>query len=329
MKIVPLNGTDLHVSQLCYGTNMLGTTLDQQASNRMLDRFLELGGNFIDTARSYGDWVPDAPAGASERAIGAWLRGRPREGVVIATKGGQFDLRASERRSRSDPEEITRDLMESLDHLGIDTIDLYWVHRDDPAVPVGAIVDMLIDHVAAGRIRWFGASNWTGDRIAAAQAHARSRGHPGFVALQPFWGLARPNDAAASAQGYNLHYEGRFEALHAAGLPMIPYAGQSRGFFAKLDAGGEDGLTPGLAAMYLNDVNRARLRVARTLAARHGASVNDVALAYLLCQPHRTIPIVGARMPEQLGEAVRATSLVLTDEELAALARPDWVAAAD
>lgn len=320
MQRVTLENTDLRVSQLCYGTNMMGTAMDQAASSEMLDTFVALGGNFIDTARSYGDWVPTAPAGASERAIGAWLRNRQREDVVIATKGGQFDMRASERRSRCNPADITQDLAESLEHLGVEQIDLYWVHRDDTAVPVGEIMDMLIGQQAAGRIRWFGASNWTAERVTAAQSYAASVGHAGFAALQPFWGLARPDDAAATAQGYNLHYEGRFEELHKGGLPMIPYAGQSRGFFSKLAGGGEGALPAGLAAMYLSDVNRRRMLAVKQVAGRHAASINDVVLGYLVCQPRQTIPIVGARTPEQLRETVGATRLQLSADDLAELA---------
>lgn len=92
---VKLAKTDLSVSRLCYGTNMLGTAIDQAGANAILDKFAELGGNFIETARSYGDWIPDAPKGASERAIGAWLKGRNRADFVIATKGGFFDLRVA------------------------------------------------------------------------------------------------------------------------------------------------------------------------------------------------------------------------------------------
>lgn len=313
---VKLNNTDLQVSQLCYGTNMLGWMLDQDKSNAILDRFVELGGNFIDSARSYGDWDPSAPVGSSERAIGAWLKGRSRDGIVIATKGGHFDMRVGDYRNRVTPEDITKDLTESLEHLQIDTIDLYWVHMDNPEAPVGPIIDMLIGHQKAGRIRYFGASNWTPERIKAAQDYAKSVGHAGFVAVEPFWGLAKPNVEAAAAQGYNYHYEGLYEELHASGLPMIPYSGQSRGFFTKVDAAGEDALRDDLKAFYVNDTNRARLKVVQALAKRHGVSINEVVLAYLTSQPHQTIPIIGASSPEQLTESVKAVDLKLTPAEL-------------
>ncbi len=319
---VTIANTDLSVSQLCYGTNMLGTAVDQDRANAILDTFAEAGGNFIDSARMYGDWVPDIPAGASERAIGAWLKTRSREGIVIATKGGGVDMRAGDWRNRVTPEDIATDIGESLAHLGVATIDLYWLHADNPEAPVESLIDALIDHQAAGRIRYFGASNWTADRVRAANAYASSIGRQGFVAVQPFWGLAVPNKANAEAQGYQLHYEGNFEALHAGGMPIIPYAGQSGGYFAKLDEN-PDSLGDALKARYDNPVNVARLAAVRALAEEKGFSVNEIALAYLVNQPHQTIPIIGATRPEQIAESVKAVDVKLTPAELARLRGDD------
>jgi aryl-alcohol dehydrogenase-like predicted oxidoreductase len=313
-----LNNSDLSVSQLCYGTNMLGTAIDQGRANTILDRFAELGGNFIDTARSYGDWIPDVPAGPSERAIGAWLKRRNRADFVIATKGGLFDMRAGDWRNRCTPEDVAQDLSESLDHLGIDSIDLYWLHADNPEAPVQPIIDALLEHQTAGRIRYFGASNWAPNRIREANAYARSIGKQGFVALQPFWGLAAPDRPAAAAQGYQLYYEDGYEALHAEGLPIIPYAAQSGGYFTKL-AKGEDAVPEALKARYDNPVNAARFKAVQALAASHGVSINEIVLAYLISQPYQTVPIFGGSSPEQIEESVKAASLKLTPKELAQL----------
>jgi len=313
---VTLNETTLKVSQLCYGTNMLGTAIDQGHANEILDRFVDLGGNFIDTARGYGDWVPTAPKGASERAIGTWLKRRAREGIVIGTKGGMVDLRAGDWRNRVTPADIASDLNESLEHLQIDTIDLYWLHADNPGAPVGPIIDALIGHQQAKRIRYFGASNWSPQRIVEAQAYAAGLGHPGFVAVQPFWGLAKPNPEGAAAAGYGHYYDAGFPAIHESGLPMVPYAGQSRGYFTKVAAGGEDSLRDDLKAMYLNDTNRSRLKAVQAVAKRHGGTINEVVLAYLLSQPLQTIPVIGAGKPEQLTESVKAVGLKLSPAEL-------------
>ena len=313
---VKLNNTDLSVSRLCYGTNMLGWMLDQGKSNAILDTFAGLGGNFIDTARSYGDWIPDAPTGASERAVGAWLKTRNRDEFVIATKGGFFDMRVGDYRNRVTPDDISVDLGQSLDHLGVDRIDLYFLHTDNPESPVEPIIDALITHREAGRIRHFAASNWAADRIRAANAYAASIGKEGFVASETFWGLALPDVAAAAQQGYVHYYEGEYEDLHAAGLPIIAYAAQSGGYFSKLAAGpvGDQ-----LAARYANPANQRRLAVVQALAQKHGVSINEIVLSYLLSQPNQTIAIFGGSSPEQVIASAKADSLMLTSEELAAL----------
>lgn len=313
-----LNNTDLTVSQLCYGTNMLGWMLDQGASNAILDSFASHGGNFIDTARAYGDWSPDAPVGASERAVGEWLKTQNRDDLVIATKGGFFDMRVGDYRNRVTPEDISLDLSQSLDHLGIDSIDLYFVHTDNADAPVEPIIDALVEHQDAGRIRHIAASNWSAQRLQAANAYAASIGRAGFVASETFWGLAVPDVDAAGAQGYQHHYEGQYEDIHASGLPIIAYAAQSGGYFTKLEKGA-DAVGEQLTARYANPANAARFEAAKAIAADHGRTINEVVLAYLLNQPHQTIPIFGGSTVEQVEASLKAADLKLSPEELARL----------
>lgn len=313
---ITLPGTTLSVSRLCLGTNMFGTAVDQDRANGLLDTFVAFGGNFIDTARSYGDWIPDAPKGASERAVGTWLKTRSRDAVVIATKGAFFDLKKMDYQKRVTPADIAQDIEESLDHLQVTKIDLYWLHTDDDSQPVGPIIDALISHQKAGRIGYFGASNWLPARIAEAQAYARGIGHGGFAACQPFWGLAAPNREVAAVSGYGPYYEDGFQPLHAGGLTMVPYSAQSRGFFTKLKALGEDGLPDDLKAMYLNDANRKRFTALQEVAKNRGASLNDIALAYMTSQPLLTLPIIGASKPEQIEESIAASAISLSTDQL-------------
>jgi aryl-alcohol dehydrogenase-like predicted oxidoreductase len=313
---VTLANTDLQVSQLCYGTNMLGWNLDQDRSNAILDKFAALGGNFVDSARSYGDWMPDAPKGASERAIGAWLKTQKREDVVVATKGGFFDMRVGDYRNRVNPTDIASDLNESLDHLGVDAIDLYWLHMDNPETPVAELIDFLNEQKAAGKIRWFGASNWTADRVLEANAYAKANGKTGFAAVEPFWGLAKPNEGNAMQQGYQLYFEDHGAALKDAGVAIIPYCAQSRGYFSMLEKGD---VAEALQGFYDNPANEGRFAAAKAVAQRHGVTVAEVVLAYLINQPGQVIPIFGASSPERVEESVKAASLKLSADELAEL----------
>lgn len=321
LKQITLPKTRLTVSQLCLGTNQFGTAQDADQAAAILQTFTDAGGNFIDTAHSYGDWVPSAPRAASERVLGRWLNGRTREDYVLATKGCEFDYRAGDFALRVSPALLEQDLLGSLEALQTTYIDLYWLHRDDPSQPVSVILDALIAHQRAGRIRYFGCSNWSVARIEEAQCYAAAVGHEGFVACQPLWGLAEPDRQALQTYAPGGYYEDGYRALHAAGLSMIPYSGQSRGFFSKVAAGGRDALGPDVAALYYNERNLAKLPVVQALAQRHGVSINTIVLAYLTSQPHTTIPIVGCSRPEQLRESIDACALQLGASELEQLLR--------
>ena len=319
MQTLALPGTALQVSQLCLGTNQFGTALSDAQAGAILDAFAACGGNFIDTARSYGDWMPDAPRGASEQCLGRLLQQRDRQQWVIATKGCEFDYRAGDFALRVSPEHLREDLAKSLEALQTDYIDLYWLHRDDPSQPVATLIDALIAEQKAGRIRVFGCSNWSPERIQEAQDYARSMGHEGFVACQPMWGLAEPDREAMQMYCPGGYYDDGYQTLHRDGLSIIPYSSQSRGFFHKLATAGEDSLPDDLKALYLNDANRRRLPVLERLAQAHEVSINQIALAYLLSQPHVTVPIIGASRPEQLADSDGACRVTLSQAELDAL----------
>ena len=159
MRAFTIPHTDLTVSALSLGTGGMGTHVSHDDSFRILDRYVERGGNFLDTAHIYAAWVPGG-GGASERTIGDWIRTRgARDAVAIGTKGGHPHLETMTI-SRLSPQEIVQDLDESLERLQIETIDLYWLHRDDPKRPVGELIETLTDAVTQKKIRYFGVSNW-------------------------------------------------------------------------------------------------------------------------------------------------------------------------
>ena len=179
MKRVLLNNTDLYVSPLSIGTVNYGTSIDTRDAKAQLDRFVELGGNFIDTAHVYGDWVP-GPRGRSEKVIGEWLKETGlRKDVVISTKGAHPDI-SDTSISRVNPEAIEKDLNESLERLNTDYIDLYFLHRDNPDVPVEELLDTLEEARIAGKIRYYGCSNWSISRISEAIEYARKQNISGF-----------------------------------------------------------------------------------------------------------------------------------------------------
>ena len=192
MKYVNIPHSDLYPSCLCLGSNRFGTVIDHADAFALLDAFVAMGGNFIDTALIYADWIPGAPKSASEKTIGQWLKhSGNRDRVVLATKGGHPNLSTMHlhRLSKAD---ITRDIDASLSNLQTDVIDLYWLHRDATSVPVTILIDTLNEQVQVGKIRYFGCSNWQVERIIAANDYANKNDLQGFVASQPWWSLAQP-----------------------------------------------------------------------------------------------------------------------------------------
>lgn len=300
-------GTDLAVSSLCYGVAGFGTVVRDAAMDALFTAFVERGGNFFDTAHCYAFWLPDG-LGASERALGSCLRRYGRAGMVVATKGGHPD--GGPGYPRPDgylaPEVVARDIAESLDRLGLDHIDLYFLHRDDQRVPVGELLDGLNAELRAGRLRALGASNWTTARLDAAHAYAAAHGLHGFVAAQSEWNLAQQNRLPAG------HDDRAMRALTPADiawhetsrLPLLAYSSTARGYFA---TGGQ-----AAAGDYDNPVSRARLARVQQLAAEFDCSPNLLALAALLHRRFPVIPLLGTTDLSHLVDALDADTVPLT-----------------
>jgi len=318
MRTLILPNTSLTVSAVCLGTAEFGAAVPAADALRLLDAFLAAGGNFIDTAKVYADWRPGERS-IGEKTIGAWLRARRnRNDLVIATKGAHPEL-ATMSVSRLSPGEISADIEASLGNLGVDDIDLWYLHRDDPVRPVGEIIETLNAQVAAGRIRFFGCSNWRTDRIAAAQAYAAARGLRGFSANQMYWNLAETNPAALSDKTVVV-MDGSMAGLHTrTQLAAVPYSSQAQGFFQKLDAGA---ISPRefRGGVYASPVNRARLARLVEMRAVTGLSLTQLSLGYLMAQPFPTVPVVGCNSLGQLVDTLTACDVALTPAQAAWLA---------
>lgn len=315
MKTIPLPQTDLHVSSLCLGTANLGIDGDEEAAFRLLDAFVDSGGNFLDSARVYSDWVP-GEHGRSERILGDWLSSRGnRSRMVLATKGGHPRLDAMGR-SRLSPGELESDLDASLKALRTDAIDLYYLHRDDPALPVDRIVETLASFVRKGKVRWVACSNWTAPRIRAALDHAHARSLPAFAANQMLWnvgvrGMRPGGDPTMVAM------DGPLLALHrGTGLPAVPYSSQANGFFTKLERAGGVPDAPLSGSRYCTEGNLALFRAMREVRRGTAVSMASVVLGYLLSQDIPTVPVVGCRTPEQLADTLEAAETRLERETL-------------
>jgi aryl-alcohol dehydrogenase-like predicted oxidoreductase len=270
----------------------------------LLDRWLELGGNTVDCAHEYG-------YGSSERTLGRWLAERDaRDELIVMTKGAHpYDGR---RRVR--PEDVTADLHDSLERLGLETVDMLLLHRDDAAVPVGPLLETLNEHRAAGRIRAFGASNWSIHRLEAAATYAAAHGLEPFACSSAQLSLAAPNEPA---------YEDTVTAADAGSrawyartqLPLLAWSSQAGGFFTDVERP-DDAAARRLEQVYGGPANHERRRRAADLGRARGCSANAVALAWVLHQPFPTCAIVGPRTVAELDSTVAALDVELSDEEV-------------
>jgi aryl-alcohol dehydrogenase-like predicted oxidoreductase len=273
---------------------VLGTML---VADDVLDEWVRLGGNILDTAHVYGD-------GDSERALGAWFATNPkeREELIVLTKGAH----PVGDRKRVTSADIAADLAESTERLGRG-VDLYLLHRDDPDLPVGPMIECLNEHRRAGRLHAFGVSNWTPERIDEANAYAAAHGLEGFCCNSPQLSLAKQNEE---------HWPGTMAATdevrawhERTQMPLFAWSAQARGFFAGHTS--ESALR-----VYDNEPNRERRRLATEVAERLGCTANQVALAWVLAQPYPVYAVVGPRTVDQLHEAVGALAVELTGEDL-------------
>ncbi len=309
IPLITLPGTTLAVSALCLGSADMGTKIERQLSFQLLDAFLDAGGNFIDTAAVYSDWVA-GERNRVEKLLGEWLvSSGKRQQIVLATKGAHPEL-SSMHISRLSQADIAHDILTSLKNLHTDQIDLYWLHRDDTSRPVAEIIDTLNQHVHEGHIRYFGASNWTTARIQAAQTYASSNGLQGFSANQMLWNVGIPNmnvfadKTMATMDDEMWHY-------HAtSGLTAIPYASQANGYFNKLAEKRLD-LKSQLARVYEQPENYVLYERIKELAQATGASITQIVLGYLLVQPFASVPILGCGTIAQLTDSLAAATIAL------------------
>ena len=287
---------------------MFGWTIDEERSFAVLDAYFAAGGNFIDTADVYGRRGSEG-SGSSERIIGRWIAARGnRDELVIATKVGM----SAERRGLS-AANIAAAADDSLTRLGIETIDLYYAHQDDPDTPLEETLGAFAALIDAGKVRHAAASNYSAERLAQALRIAAGKNTASYVAVQPHYNLLERAD-----------YEGELADLCARnGLACVPYFGLARGFltgkYRRDDPLPDSPRSSGVRESYFNERGFAVLDALDLLAAAHEVPVAAVALAWLAAQPTVIAPIASATSTGQLSELLACAELELTADELEGL----------
>jgi len=314
MKKISLGKTDLTVSALCMGTVYFGSRMDDEASIAMLDHFAALGGNFLDTARVYADWMPLAQRQASEKCIGRWLKARGlQEQIIVATKGGHPPLFLPGRPTLT-AKDLAHQADESRRNLGLDELPLYYLHRDDVKRPVEQIMDALFSLQDEGVIRHIACSNWTAQRIRQANAYAAQCGRDGFMAVSNQWSLARCVPGAGDQT--LVHTDDDLCTFHReSGIPLLPFTSMAQGYLSKLAEGKP--IAKALTDSYGLPENDAIARRAKELAAQKGMTVAQIAQCFFYGQDFQVVPVMSFSSFAQMEEAAAATEMTLTPEECA------------
>jgi aryl-alcohol dehydrogenase-like predicted oxidoreductase len=269
-------------------------------SAAMWDDYFSRGGNTFDTAYVYG-------GGLQEKLLGQWIKNRGvREDVSVIVKGAHTPF--------CTPEHLTSQLEESLGRLQTPYADIYMLHRDNLEVPIGEFVEVLNEHVKAGRIRAFGGSNWTLKRVEAANRYAKQHKLTGFTTISnnfslaemidPVWGGCVAVSDAASRKWLTKHQVANFS-----------WSSQARGFFAGR-AHPDDKSDAELVRCWYSKTNFRRLERAKQLAQKRGVLPINIAAAYVLCQPFPSFALIGPRTIRELVTSFPALDIELSPDEL-------------
>ncbi len=318
MRYGSIPGVEKPVSRLVQGTaNTVFDASKPEQAFGLLDTAMEHGINTFDTAHVYGE--------GSETTLGNWVRERGvRDQIVILAKGAH----PYGGQNRVTPEDIEADLTESMQRQKLDYFDLYVLHRDDPSVPVGPIVEALNAYKKAGRIGAFGGSNWSWERIKEANDYAAANNLTPFAVTSPNYSLAEmyqpPWDGCLSISGPL--FQAARDYYAGSGIAVMPWSSMAGGFFSdtyhrdNLETFPKDDYFAQICIKcYCGETNFERLDRARELAEARNVSVAQIALAFAFSQPMNLFPLVSSLTRHQFGVNAAAVDLTLTPQELAYL----------
>lgn len=316
MQYMNVKGLDGKVSKIVMGSagGTPGFSYDQQdLFDEMMDIYFEAGGNMIDTARIYGT------AKASEALVANWIHKRKvRDKVFITDKCcSPYQNRhevLDESRSRVHPELISEDLVWSLDRMDVEYFDCYLLHRDNVNIPVADIMDRLEYHREQGKIRTYGVSNWSTERIQEAVAYCEKKNYQGISVNEPSYSLATVKECRWPNTVYINDDEARLFA--EMGLSVFSFSPMGAGFFAGVFFRKGAVINEGIRKTYFIEENLEKYKRAELLAHEHGTDVPTIALSYIVSQNLTVAPIIGPKTPAEVRSCLNCVDLKLTDAEI-------------
>lgn len=300
-------------SRIVLGTAYFGDGISKEDAFLMMDKFSEMGGTHIDTARLYAE-------GIAEEIVGEWVRSRNAKEMIVSTKGGYYDADSGEK-PRLLKNDIAFDLEHSLKTLKTEAIEFYWLHRDDENVPAQEIIDMMNEFVKSGKILKFGASNWTSKRIETANKYAEKNGLMGFSASQIRFNPAYCLGERTGLVGMD---ETEFAFYKENNMPVVAYSSQAKGFFSKLAEQGESALSEKAKKRYLCEENIKRTEVLKRLSEKYNVSIAAIICgAFSSFENPEVFPVIGGSRLEQIKQSLTGADVKIEKAELIEIFKMD------
>ena len=293
-----LKNTKFNIFPIVMGSDYFGSAISRETAFCNMDLYIEYGGNIIDTARLYVD-------GKSEQIIGEYLKERNlKNKIVISTKAAHPPVGNMEV-NRLSKEEIEKDVDTSLSLLGVDAIDILWLHRDDHSVPVETVVDAMDDIIKKGKVKYWGVSNWQGARMEKANQYAKANNMQEIFGGQIQWSLAKPSHVydttLVAMNSVEAEYYKKYDA------PVFAFASQGKGFFEKYD---QSCLSEKARERYYCEENIKTYHLLKKISLETGYSLTALGLAYLIKQKDFDVfPIIGCTKAEYVTKAMEALSV--------------------
>ena len=300
---VALGTSGESVSQICLGTMYFGAKTDKTMSYQLLDQYVEAGGSFLDTANKYACWIEGFEGGESETLLGKWMKERKnRSEMFVASKVGfdhPPDVEAGLR-----AEQIEQECEKSLKRLGIETIDLYYAHRDDRNTPMEETLATFSHLVQAGKVRLIGASNFMSWRLEQAHWVSKINEWASYVCIQQAHTYVRPMPGQ-----WNPGIEsGRelFDYCRSSNMTLLAYCPLRQGGYTRVDR----------PLPWPGPDSDARLKMVNTIAEEKGVTVNQIVLAWMINSKPPVIPVMAASNPEQMRENLNSVTIELSDDDM-------------
>lgn len=303
------------LSRIVMGSYTLGSYIPEKESFEILDKYYELGGRTLDTARSYSGDLRNGDS-KGERTIGRFIRNNGiRNQITLITKGGYPELRDMHT-SRMTPDCIRYDINTSLAVLDVDYVDCWFFHRDDESIPVGELVDAANEIIDDGLTRAVGVSNWTTKRIDEANAYAREHGKIPFSVSQIQWNMANFTREMMTDDTMLAMYPEDYKWYKENEFPVMAYTSQAVGFFSKYPAAGFEGLNP-RAKVFATEQNIKRAMRAAEICEKIGCSPTAFAIAYLTNNPVDGYAVIASSKISQLEDTMTAQDLIISKDLIA------------